>query len=268
MDQNYTLLIIQNDYEELYEQSKSSKRFKKVDAVSSGNEGLEHVKIFNYDLIVFDYMLANKDAMSFLRELETITKETHHKPCIICMSEFFFEFSLEMLDSLGVSICFKKPLEYPTFIETLCEVAYFNHIKENHYLESDEIVKHNKVKLESEVTEILHEVGIPAHIKGYTYLRTSIMEVYENTELLGQITKVLYPDIAKMYNTTASRVERAIRHAIEVAWNRGNIDALDNIFGYTVSASKSKPTNSEFIAMISDKLRLSHKKTRIPKKVY
>ena len=126
-------------------------------------------------------------------------------------------------------------------------------------LGQDELEKYQKVKLENEITEILHEVGIPAHIKGYTYLRSSIMETYYNPDILGQVTKILYPDIARMYNTTSSRVERAIRHAIEVAWNRGNTDAIDDIFGYTVSASKSKPTNSEFIAMISDKLRLAHK---------
>ena len=102
-------------------------------------------------------------------------------------------------------------------------------------------------------------IGIPAHIKGYMYLRTAILETYLNVDFLGQITKVLYPEIARKYETTASRVERAIRHAIEVAWNRGNIDAIDDIFGYTISASKAKPTNSEFIAMISDKLRLEHR---------
>ena len=116
-----------------------------------------------------------------------------------------------------------------------------------------------KLELESEITELLHEIGIPAHIKGYMYLRTAILETYLNVDFLGQITKVLYPEIAKKYATTASRVERAIRHAIEVAWNRGNIDAIDDIFGYTISASKAKPTNSEFIAMISDKLRLEHR---------
>ena len=116
-----------------------------------------------------------------------------------------------------------------------------------------------KLELESEITSLLHEVGIPAHIKGYMYLRTAILETYLNVDFLGQITKVLYPEIARKYETTASRVERAIRHAIEVAWNRGNIDAIDEIFGYTISASKAKPTNSEFIAMIADKLRLEHR---------
>lgn len=112
--------------------------------------------------------------------------------------------------------------------------------------------------LDASITNIIHEIGVPAHIKGYLYLREAISMVYHDIELLGSITKVLYPDIAKKYNTTASRVERAIRHAIEVAWSRGNIESISKLFGYTVSMSKAKPTNSEFIAMIADKLRLEH----------
>jgi two-component system, response regulator, stage 0 sporulation protein A len=113
--------------------------------------------------------------------------------------------------------------------------------------------------LDASITSIIHEIGVPAHIKGYMYLREAITMVYKDIELLGSITKVLYPDIAKKFNTTASRVERAIRHAIEVAWSRGNIDSISNLFGYTVSQSKAKPTNSEFIAMVADKLRIEHK---------
>jgi two-component system response regulator (stage 0 sporulation protein A) len=109
------------------------------------------------------------------------------------------------------------------------------------------------------ITQIIHEIGVPAHIKGYHYLREAIAIVYNDVEILGSITKVLYPRIAERYKTTPSRVERAIRHSIEVAWGRGNMEAIRNVFGYTVSASKTKPTNSEFIAMIADKLRLEHK---------
>jgi two-component system response regulator (stage 0 sporulation protein A) len=116
-----------------------------------------------------------------------------------------------------------------------------------------------KPSLEQQITTMLHELGVPAHIKGYLYLRSGIAMVYDEIELLGGITKYLYPDIAKIYKTTSSRVERAIRHAIEVAWNRGNIDAISKIFSYTISYNKSKPTNSEFIAMLADKLRLENK---------
>ena len=113
--------------------------------------------------------------------------------------------------------------------------------------------------LDANITSIIHEIGVPAHIKGYQYLREAITMVYNNIEILGAITKTLYPAIAEKYKTTPSRVERAIRHAIEVAWTRGNIDSISFIFGYTVNISKSKPTNSEFIAMVADKLRIEHK---------
>jgi two-component system response regulator (stage 0 sporulation protein A) len=126
-----------------------------------------------------------------------------------------------------------------------------------------EIVYNEKINselsLEVKITEILHEVGVPAHIKGYQYLRTSIIDVVKNVELLGAITKELYPMIAAKYSTTPSRVERAIRHAIEVAWTRGKIETINNIFGYTIHNNKGKPTNSEFVAMIADKLRLEQR---------
>lgn len=113
--------------------------------------------------------------------------------------------------------------------------------------------------LEREVTEMIHEIGVPAHIKGYQYLREAILMSIENPDMLGSITKILYPTIAKKYQTTASRVERAIRHAIEVAWNRGRMETLDAMFGYTISTGKGKPTNSEFIALIADKIRLLYR---------
>jgi len=122
---------------------------------------------------------------------------------------------------------------------------------------SEKVVK--KKDIEVEVTNIMHEIGVPAHIKGYQYLRDAIIMVAEDLDIINSITKLLYPTIAKRYNTTSSRVERAIRHAIEVAWGRGRIDAINSIFGYTISMGKGKPTNSEFIAMVADKLRLSMK---------
>ena len=114
--------------------------------------------------------------------------------------------------------------------------------------------------LEKDVTDMIHEIGVPAHIKGYQYLREAIMMSVEEPDMLGSITKVLYPTSAKRYQTTSSRVERAIRHAIEVAWNRGRMETLDNLFGYTINNGKGKPTNSEFIALIADKIRLQYKK--------
>ncbi len=122
--------------------------------------------------------------------------------------------------------------------------------------EPDKKSAHN---LEKDVTDMIHEIGVPAHIKGYQYLREAIMMSVENPDMLGSITKVLYPTIARKNQTTASRVERAIRHAIEVAWNRGRMETLDAMFGYTINTGKGKPTNSEFIALIADKIRLQYR---------
>ena len=145
-----------------------------------------------------------------------------------------------------------KPAEKKSNIPIVTKEAKTNYVDINDQSTKEEI-------LEIKVTNIIHEIGVPAHIKGYQYLRDGIIMVVNNIEIINQITKQLYPDLAKKYKTTPSRVERAIRHAIEVAWNRGQIETVDSIFGYTVNSNKGKPTNSEFIAMIADKLRLDLK---------
>jgi two-component system response regulator (stage 0 sporulation protein A) len=132
------------------------------------------------------------------------------------------------------------------------KTEYSSELKTSHYIQSPK-------NIEAEVTNIMHEIGVPAHIKGYQYLRDAIIMVIKDLDIINSITKQLYPTIARAYNTTPSRVERAIRHAIEVAWSRGQVEAIDALFGYTVSIGKGKPTNSEFIAMVADKLRLEMK---------
>lgn len=228
-----------------------------VDTASNGSECLEKLLTKHYDLLIMDLMLSGIDGIVILKEYFN-SKNYNPNIKIVCLSDFLSEMMSQMLNAFNVHYCFRKPLDLNYFTKSITEIIEFQSDSTT-LLGNDELEKYQKVKLENEITEILHEVGIPAHIKGYMYLRSSIMETYYNPDILGQVTKVLYPDIARMYNTTSSRVERAIRHAIEVAWNRGNTDAIDDIFGYTVSATKSKPTNSEFIAMISDKLRLAHK---------
>ena len=132
--------------------------------------------------------------------------------------------------------------------------------QENEIQVTDAVIQPGKTRdLEKDVTDMIHEIGVPAHIKGYQYLREAIMMSVEDVEMLGSITKILYPTIAKKYQTTPSRVERAIRHAIEVAWSRGRMETLDALFGYTINTGKGKPTNSEFIALIADKIRLQYR---------
>jgi two-component system response regulator (stage 0 sporulation protein A) len=158
---------------------------------------------------------------------------------------------------LGAEYFIVKPVELNSVLNIINQLLKPNVIK------NGDVVALTKGKeeidLDIEITEILHEIGVPAHIKGYLYLREAISMVYNNIEILGSITKILYPVVAKKFKTTSSRVERAIRHSIEVAWNRGNVDTISQIFSYTISYNKSKPTNSEFIAMIADKLRLAHR---------
>lgn len=163
---------------------------------------------------------------------------------------------------LGASYFILKPFDMENLCNHIRQVSGIGHSISARKVSAQGFRSQTESKpknLDASITSIIHEIGVPAHIKGYLYLREAIAMVYNDIELLGSITKVLYPDIAKKYNTTASRVERAIRHAIEVAWSRGNIDSISSLFGYTVSMSKAKPTNSEFIAMVADKLRLEHK---------
>ncbi len=233
--------------------------------IGQANNGTDCLNFFNQnqcDLLIIDLMLSEVDGLGVLKYLKEIHKKSFNK--VICITQFTNSTICNMLEELNVDYCFKYPFDIQHFTSSL-RFIISNHQEEQHFVSNDETEKYKKVKIENEITEILHEVGIPAHIKGYMYLRTAILTTYYNIDILGQVTKVLYPDIARMYNTTSSRVERAIRHAIEVAWNRGNTDAIDEIFGYTVSAVKAKPTNSEFIAMIADKLRLAHKTDNVKK---
>jgi len=239
-----------------------TKKFEIIGSASNGTDCLNFLNQKHCDLLIIDLMLSEIDGIGVLTRLKEMKKNSYDK--VICITQFTNGMICNLLEELEVDYCFKYPFDLQHFVDSVKYIVS-NHKDERAMTSHDESEKYKKVKIENEITEILHEVGIPAHIKGYMYLRTAILTTYYNIDILGQVTKVLYPDIARMYNTTSSRVERAIRHAIEVAWNRGNTDAIDDIFGYTVSAVKAKPTNSEFIAMIADKLRLAHKTDNVKK---
>lgn len=163
---------------------------------------------------------------------------------------------------MGAGYYMLKPFEMDMIVDRIKSVSSYNRkIPENKkliapYEDKKQFMERN---IEGDVTNIIHDVGVPAHIKGYQYLREAIIMSVNDPEMLNSITKILYPTIAKKFQTTSSRVERAIRHAIEVAWNRGRMDTIDELFGYTINAEKGKPTNSEFIALIADKIRLEYK---------
>ena len=200
--------------------------------------------------------------------LEKLNSTMEKLPLCIMLSAVGQDKVTKQAISLGAQYYVVKPFDIEVLIKRIEELKNYQVPEKNtnfivREAKSDYIqipkMERKEDNLEALVTNIIHEVGVPAHIKGYQYLREAIMMVVDNIDMINQITKQLYPEIAHKYKTTSSRVERAIRHAIEVAWSRGKIEATESIFGYTVNANKGKPTNSEFIAMIADKLRLEMK---------
>ncbi|HHU24689.1 MAG: sporulation transcription factor Spo0A [Bacilli bacterium] len=230
-----------------------------VQIISTHTDGtslLNALRVTETDVLLVDLFMPYCDGMKVIEELRT-KKDRYIQPKrIVVMTQFTSNFITSKLSQLNVDYVIMKPINMDNFYQLVVGLTQMEDRLPKQQFEYDNI------DLDSEITDILHEVGVPAHIKGYLYLREAITMVYNNVELLGSITKTLYPEIAHRYYTTASRVERAIRHAIEVAWVRGNVEAISDIFSYTISYNKSKPTNSEFVAMISDRLRLKHKKLK------
>lgn len=265
MKENYKVYIVDDSLEmiqKMKNEIRKSSMFTIMGNAANGEQCLLELRSKHIDILVLDLIMPKKDGIAVLKEMKANNIHADH---IICTTPFINDLIVSQIQNYQVDYLLMKPFDLTQLIDKLHTIAGMNvtETREGNVLkinlDDQEKERILKLDLESEITSLLHEIGIPAHIKGYMYLRTAILETYLNVDFLGQITKVLYPEIARKYGTTASRVERAIRHAIEVAWNRGNIDAIDDIFGYTISASKAKPTNSEFIAMISDKLRLEHR---------
>ena len=230
-----------------------------------GLEALQLIEEKKPDLVVLDIIMPHLDGLGVLERLHA--KNGDNTPRIIVLSAVGQDKITQRALELGAEYYAIKPIDIEVLLGRIKDIKNFtpSEIKKTYASTREirgqfiEISKKDQENLEALVTNVIHEVGVPAHIKGYQYLREAIMMVVNNIDIINQITKQLYPDIAVKYHTTPSRVERAIRHAIEVAWGRGQSDTVDNIFGYTISAAKGKPTNSEFIAMIADKLRLELK---------
>ncbi|WP_166239189.1 sporulation transcription factor Spo0A [Paenibacillus turpanensis] len=214
------------------------------------------------DVLILDIIMPHLDGLGVLERLKDMNIQP--QPKIIMLTAFGQENITQKAVQLGASYYILKPFDMEVLTNRIRQLA-----SPGSAMKSASSAVRRPVtaaapvpkgrNLDANITSIIHEIGVPAHIKGYQYLRDAITMVYNNIELLGAITKSLYPAIAEKYRTTPSRVERAIRHAIEVAWTRGNIDSISHLFGYTINISKAKPTNSEFIAMVADKLRIEHK---------
>lgn len=219
------------------------------------------------DVMILDIIMPHLDGLGVLEKLRDMNLSP--MPKIIMLTAFGQENITQRAVQLGASYYILKPFDMDVLANRIRQLAgssapvsmssgSSSSVSGSH--RSNIVPISNKPKnLDANITSIIHEIGVPAHIKGYQYLREAITMVYNNIEILGAITKTLYPAIAEKFKTTPSRVERAIRHAIEVAWTRGNIDSISHLFGYTINIAKSKPTNSEFIAMVADKLRIEHK---------
>ena len=217
----------------------------------SGEEGIELVqkKERDYDVIILDLIMPNKDGIYVLDEMK---KRGINKPVIVSTS-YNSDSMIRRVSEYGVEYFLLKPYELSDLENRILESSKRDD-KENKNIN----IYHNN--LQTSVTKILHELGVPSHIKGYQYIREGIILLYNNPDMIGGITKELYPEIANKFDTTVSRVERAIRHAIEVSWNRGDWDLMEDIFGHSVDIDKAKPTNSEFIVTVADKLRLEYRK--------
>ena len=226
--------------------------FQIIGTATDGEQAIRMVTERKPDILVLDMMLAKKDGIAVLKAISGMDR----KPAILATSRFITDYVASAAANLGVRYMMLKPCDLTALVE---------HMEEIRGGESQRHapLRHNADNIETMVTGIIHEIGVPAHIKGYQYLREAIIIAVEDMDVINAITKVLYPQVAKTFQTTPSRVERAIRHAIEVAWDRGDLDTLQRFFGYTVSNTKGKPTNSEFIALIADKLQLQLKSQEV-----
>ncbi len=239
-----------------------------VGVAADGWECLEKVEAHHPDVLVLDMIMPRLDGIGVLDRLQSMQV----RPKVIMLTAFNNESMIQRAMMKGASDYLVKPFELEGIYERVKDVCRFypNAVMEGggtvgNLALSEQLSTYQPVRptqkrkpLEVEVTSLLHDMGVPAHVKGYQYLRDAILMILDNIQLLSGITKDLYPKIAEKYDTTPSRVERAIRHAIELAWGRGNIDLMTEYFGYTINLEKGKPTNSEFIAMVSDRIRLNY----------
>ena len=251
MEKCKTVLIADNSEEFCAGLTAALKRTEGFQIIGTANDGEQAIRMVGErkpDVLVLDLMLSKQDGLSVLKAISTMER----KPIVFATSGFITDYVASAAAGLGVRYLMLKPCDPAALVERMEEVRSGSP-------KQTPAARPGNTGIEAMVTNIIHEIGVPAHIKGYQYLREAIIIAVGDMDVINAITKVLYPQVAKAFSTTPSRVERAIRHAIEVAWDRGDLDTLQRFFGYTVSNTKGKPTNSEFIALIADKLQLQLK---------
>lgn len=252
MGQKINVLIADDNKEFceiLQEYLTGNEEFEVTGIAYNGHETLKLIREKEPDVVVLDIIMPHLDGIGVLEKLNSL--ELSFRPKVIILTTLGQEFMTQRTVELGADYYILKPFDLEVLGTRIRQLA-----------NGQSTTVHPPVKsknLDVEVTRIIHQMGVPAHIKGYQYLRDAILLVIDEVSLLGAITKELYPMIAEKYQTTPSRVERAIRHAIELAWDRGNVEMMNRFFGYTINVERGKPTNSEFIAMVADKLRMQTK---------
>ena len=241
VDDNMNLIHMIREY------CKSSDNIELAFEANDGESGLKVIKqnTKDFDLILLDLIMPNKDGLYILKQM----KEEKIEKNIIVITSFNSDEMIRRLSNYNIKYFLIKPFDMKTLETRIIEAT-------SQFSENNQKAGNNELKIS--LTKLLHELGVPSHIKGYQYIREGILLLYDNPNIVGGITKELYPEIADKYNTSVSRVERAIRHAIEVSWNRGNLDLMEEIFGHSVDYDKAKPTNSEFIVTVADKLKLEY----------
>lgn len=240
---------------------RSDEELQVIGTAKDGVEAYELIKTAEPDVVLLDIVMPKMDGLGVMEKVNKDSTIKKH-PAFIMISAIGQEKITEDAFRLGADYYIMKPFDNDMVISRIKDVKNRNVARPSEVRKVQPYEKREELKernLEADVTAIIHEIGVPAHIKGYQYLREAIIMSVNDIDMLNSITKILYPTIAKKFQTTPSRVERAIRHAIEVAWSRGKMDTIDALFGYTVSTGKGKPTNSEFIALIADKIRLEYK---------
>lgn len=230
--------------------------YRYIEECTNGEDALSRMNRFHPDVAIVDVWLSKLDGIGVLRSSKNIDFAPDAPPAFIVVSVVAQQSVFIDATNAGASLCIAKPYDIASMANHVATLAQ-NRKKGTLTVPSTE--EDRTPDIETQVTKIIHQIGVPAHIKGYQYLRTAILLTVKDSDVINSVTKVLYPSVAKKYQTTTSRVERAIRHAIEVAWDRGDVDTLNSYFGYTIQNNRGKPTNSEFIAMIADNLRLKYK---------
>lgn len=260
MENNTKILIVDENGEQrkILRENLLRIGYRYLDEASNGEEALTVIARFHPDIVIADLWLSKLDGIGVIRQAKQISCAPDASPSFIILSMVNSQNIFLEATRAGAELCLLRPYSFESLaghIETIMRGRSHGVISQPEETPSGQIPS----DIEAQVTKIIHQIGVPAHIKGYQYLRTAILLTVKDGDIINSVTKILYPSVAKKYATTTSRVERAIRHAIEVAWDRGDVDVLNSYFGYTIQNNRGKPTNSEFIAMIADNLRLKYK---------